>query len=678
MATRIGVDVGGTFTDLIMFDEKTNAITVRKDASTPSSPDLGVLNVVDQTTAEAIRRTALLLHGTTVGLNAIIERKGASVGLLTTTGFRDVLEIRRCTRGEIYNLTWMAPPPLVPRSRRLEAAGRILADGTIDQALSAADVRTAGAAFTASGIECVAVVFINSHANPEHELEAERLLRETGFSGEIALSHRVSGEYSEYERSSTTVVDAYIRPAVSGYLQRLERGLRDRGFAGECLVTRSGGGAMLFDDARSRPFETVMSGPVAGVAGAVRVCTVLGIKRALTADVGGTSFDTSLILDGRPSVQYAGIVDGLPLQTQWVDVRSIGAGGGSIARAEAGLLRVGPESAGARPGPACYGRGGTAATTTDAAAALGMLGHGRLAGGLQLDINAAHNAVAAVGNTLGLNVRAAAAGIISVAAAAMAQAMIEITVERGEDPRDASIVAFGGAGPMFGGLLARELNCSRVVIPTVAGNFSAWGLLCEDVVRSTARTFIRPLSAQTISEANGLLAQLFDKLQDMSAPAAALSEPHLEPALDLRYRGQEHTITLAPRTNGGARLVATVDEIVSAFGDEHERQYDHRLNLPVEILNVRATARVPLPVMPVDAAISGEAQQILDETFDAYSFSRKDTLPFRLISRAALRRGERYHGPALIIEDTSVTYVDHGFVIDVHATGALLLTDMDA
>jgi N-methylhydantoinase A len=677
MATRIGVDVGGTFTDLIMFDEQTNAITVRKDASTPSSPDRGVLNVVDQISAEAIKRTALLLHGTTCGLNAIIERKGASVGLLTTAGFRDVLEIRRCTRGEIYNLTWAAPPPLVPRPRRLEAAGRILADGTVDQALSGDDVRAAGAAFTASGIECVAVVFINSHANPEHELEAERLLREAGFSGEIALSHRVSGEYSEYERTSTTVVDAYIRPAVSGYLQRLEQGLRDRGFAGECLVTRSGGGALLFDDARHRPFETVMSGPVAGVAGAVRLCTELGIKHALTADVGGTSFDTSLILNGRAIVQYAGVVDGLPLQTQWVDVRSIGAGGGSIARAEAGLLRVGPDSAGARPGPACYGRGGTAATTTDAAAVLGMLGHGRLAGGLQLDFDAARSAVAAVGNALGLNVRAAAAGIISVATAAMAQAMIEITVERGEDPRDASIVAFGGAGPMFGALLARELNCKRVVIPAVAGNFSAWGLLCEDVVRSTARTFIRPLSAQTISEANGLLAQLFGKLKAMSAPEAALSEPLFEPALDLRYKGQEHTITMAPRTDGGATLVATVDEIVNAFGDEHERQYDHRLELPVEILNVRATVRVPLPVMPIDAAVSGEAQQLLDESFDAYSFSRRETVPFRLISRAGLRQGERYHGPAIIIEETTVTYVDHGFLIEVLDAGALLLTDMD-
>jgi N-methylhydantoinase A len=674
LATRIGVDVGGTFTDLIMFDEATNSITVGKDASTPSAPELGVLAVVDGAASAAVADTSLFLHGTTVGLNAILERKGADVGLLTTKGFRDVLEIRRSSRGEIYNLTWAAPPPLVPRSRRLEAAGRILADGTIDRELDADDVRAAAEAFTRLGIPCVAVVFINAHANPEHELAAERLLREAGYAGDIALSHRVTGEYSEYERTSTTVVDAYVRPAVSGYFRRLEDGLRERRFDGDCLVTRSGGGAMLFADARTRPFETVMSGPVAGVAGAVRLCAELGIDRAVTADVGGTSFDTSLILDGRPIVQYEGLVDGLPLQTPWVDVRSIGAGGGSIARAESGLLRVGPQSAGAVPGPACYGRGGTAATVTDACAVLGMLGHGSLAGGLQLDLEAARAAVGAVGEALGLSRQEAGAGIVAVAAAAMAQAIIEITVERGEDPRDAAVLAFGGAGPLFGGLLARELEIPQVVVPNAAGNFSAWGLLCEDVARATARTFIRPLTDDSIAAANDVLATLFAELQAEGRTIASAGAAALEPALDLRYMGQEHTITLRPQDDAGA-VVAPAEDIVAAFAAEHERQYGHALELPVELVNVRATVRVPLPDMATDAAIAAEDTAPVDETIDAYSFDRGAVVPFRLVSRAALKRGARLSGPAVVLEDTTITYVDHGFDVEVHATGALLLTD---
>jgi N-methylhydantoinase A len=677
MATRIGVDVGGTFTDLILFDDESNTITIGKNASTPTQPDEGVLTVVDAAARAGLDRATLFLHGTTVGLNAILERKGAAVGLLTTRGFRDILAIRRSTRAEMYNLTWSPPPPLVSRPLRLEAGGRILAGGEEETALDGDDVKTAGRAFTAAGVGCVAVVLINSHANPSHELAAERLLREAGFEGEIALSHRVTGEYSEYERTSTAVVDAYVRPAVTSYFRRLESGLRERNFGGDCLVTRSGGGAMFFQEAEGRPFETVMSGPVAGVAGAVALCSELGIDKAVTADVGGTSFDTSLIVAGQPIVKYEGEVAGLPLQTPWVDVRSIGAGGGSIARAEAGLLRVGPQSAGAMPGPVCYRRGGSEPTVTDAAASLGMLGLGELAGGLHLDIEGATAAVAQVGRELGLDDDAAASGIVAVAAAAMAQAIIEITVERGEDPRDAAIIAFGGAGPLFGCLLARELGISTVVVPNAAGNFSAWGLLCQDVARSLARTTIRPLADEALTTVETVAGELFDEMGAGAANAAWLGAASHELALDLRYSGQEHTITV-PASTDGRRLTSSAAELGEAFSADHERHYGHRLELPVEIVNVRATVRVPLPKMAPDAAVVTASRFEQSEVINAYSFEQRRRVEFELIDRGSLAPGAQLMGPAVIVEQTAITYVDSGFTAEVHPTGALFLRDRES
>jgi N-methylhydantoinase A len=677
MGSRIGVDVGGTFTDLILFDDESNTITIGKDASTSAQPDKGVVNVVDSAAPGGLGQATLFLHGTTVGLNAILERKGAAVGLLTTRGFRDILAIRRSSRAEMYNLTWSPPPPLVSRPLRLEAGGRILANGEAETALDEDDVRIAGRAFKAAAVGCVAVVLINSHANPSHELAAERLLREAGFEGEIALSHRVTGEYSEYERTSTTVIDAYVRPTVTTYFRRLESGLREREFRGDCLVTRSGGGAMFFEEAEGRPFETVMSGPVAGVAGAVRLCAELGIDNAVTADVGGTSFDTSLIVSGQPIVKYEGEVAGLPLQTPWVDVRSIGAGGGSIARAEAGLLRVGPHSAGAVPGPVCYRRGGSEPTVTDALASLGMLGLGKLAGGLELDIDGATAAVETVGRELGLGAEAVAAGIVSVASAAMAQAIIEITVERGEDPRDAAIIAFGGAGPLFGCLLARELGISTVVIPNAAGNFSAWGLLCQDVARSLARTKIQPLADETVASVEAVARELFDELEAGAADASWLGTASHEVALDLRYFGQEHTITVPARTEG-RRLVASASELREVFSADHERHYGHRLELPVEIVNVRATVRVLLPTMAPDAAVVSSSRSEHGAGIHAYSFDQKRKVDFELVDRASLTRGARLAGPAVIVEETTITYVDTGFTAEVHPTGALFLRDLES
>src|SRR3954447_9770212 len=521
MATRIGVDVGGTFTDLIFYDDETGEIRVGKEPTTPSAPEEGGLAAIDSVVPpERLRAARYFLHGTTVGLNSLLTRTGAVVGLLATRGFRDVLEIARGDRGDPYDLFWRQPPPLVPRRLRLPVTERMRADRRVETPFDVQDVHAAVEVFHAAGVTSVAVAFMNAYANPAHELAAEQALRDAGFDGEISLSHRISGEYREYERTSTTVIDAYVRPRMTHYLRALEARLRGAGFTGTAIVTRSGGGAMTFAEAEERPFETIMSGPVAGAEGAGELARTLELGNVITADVGGTSFDTCLVTDGRPQLMYQGAVEDMPVQTPWVDVRSIGAGGGSLAEVDVGgLLKVGPASAGAVPGPACYGRGGTLPTVTDAAFLLGMLGDGRLASGIVLDRAAAEGAIRPLAVRLGFDVEQTARGIMTIAAANMANAIREITIERGQDPREAKLMPFGGAGPLFGTLLARELELREIVVPPYAGNFSAWGLLGADLTRTAARTRIMRLREEAIPEANDVLKELFAGLGSRSAGA---------------------------------------------------------------------------------------------------------------------------------------------------------------
>jgi N-methylhydantoinase A len=676
MGIRLGVDVGGTFTDLLLYDDETGEAVVAKGASTPSAPEKGVIAVVsDALPGEQVAGAQFFLHGTTVALNALLERKGAVVGLLTTDGFRDVLEIRRGQRDSMYDMLWTTPQPLVPRRLRIPVPERIRSDGTVDVPLDVASVRTAAAALEQEGVESVAIVFINAYVNPAHELAARDALVAAGFTGEISMSHEVSGEYREYERTSTTTVDAYVRPVMSDYLQKLETGLAGLGLTGECLVTRSGGGSMHFGEARARPVETVMSGPAAGVMGGVELCRELGLANAVTADVGGTSFDTCVIVDGRPPIKYEGAVANMPLQTPWVDVRSIGAGGGSIASIDpGGLLVVGPRSAGAVPGPVCYGRDGHEPTVTDAAAVLGLLAFGELAGGVVLDIDAARDALARLGEPLALDAYDAAKGVLTIANAAMADAIRLVTVEQGQDPREATLIAFGGAGPLFATLLARELDIRDIVVPNYAGNFSAWGLLGQDVTRSAALTCLRWLDEEGLEDANRVLAGLFARLEHGTTPAGA-GEAVSEAGLDLRYRGQEHTLTVMPPLSGNA-LAAGVDEVRDLFESDHERTFGHRLTEPVEIVSVRAAVRRPLPRKRTVAKGQDGAHATSDRrAIEAYSFTRGEFMEFAVVQRSSLSGGSTCDGPAIVLDDTATTYVDADFTLGVHDSGALLLTD---
>jgi N-methylhydantoinase A len=670
MATRIGIDVGGTFTDLIFYDDDSGEIVVGKASTTPAAPEQGVLSLVGDVPLE---RSRLFLHGTTVGLNALLERRGAVVGLLATRGFRDVLEIRRGDRADMYDLFWTPSEPLVPRRLRLPVGERVRADGSVETPPAEEDVVRALEVFASEGVDSIAVAFVNAYANPAHELATESILRSHGFEGEITLSHRVSGEYREYERTCTTVVDAFVRPRMSAYLTQLQDGLRGRGFAGESLVTRSGGGAMTFAEAYERPFETILSGPVAGANGAAALALALGLDRAISADVGGTSFDTCLISGGRTPLLYEGSVVGLPLQTPWVDVRTIGAGGGSIAYTDVGgLLRVGPQSAGAVPGPAAYGRGGSDATTTDAALLLGMLGPGRLASGVQLDAEQARNALAPLRERLRFDSEEdVARGVVRIATAQMADAIREITVEQGEDPRAATLIAFGGAGPMFACLLADELGIARIVIPPHAGNFSALGLLGSDLTQTLARTRILLLADENLEAVEATLAELWSQLREPRHDDASV-EAHL----DLRYVGQEYSLTLPVPTAAGAIEVDAVS-IRALFETEYERSFGHTMDEDVEVVAVRASVVAPLPPLRFAGLLPKSAGDAQLEEQSAFSLSAGEWLTFPVVERSTLGARDELRGPAIVLEPTATTYLDAGFAARAHESGVLRIDRTD-
>jgi N-methylhydantoinase A len=678
MATRLGVDIGGTFTDLIFFDDETSEITVAKVPTTPGTPDEGAIAAVERALSPTqVASTEYFLHGTTVGLNALLERRGAKVGLLATKGFRDVLEIRRGARSPKNPLFWRQPEPLVPRELRIPITERVYATGDIHTPLVDDDVRDAAQVFEKEGVASVAVAFFNSYANPEHELAAERLLREAGYKGGISLSHRISREYREFERTSTTVIDAFVRGRLSQYIRRLDRKLSDSGFSGTGLITRSGGGSMTFDEAERRPFETIMSGPVAGAEGAAELARRHNLGPLITADVGGTSFDTCLIVDGRPELLFEGAIDNWPLQSPWVDVRSIGAGGGSVAYIDqGGLLQVGPRSAGAVPGAACYGRGGTEPTMTDAASVLGMLGEGKFESGMQLDFGLAIKALAPLAKALELSTDELARGIMRISAAAMANAIRELTVERGIDPTSMSLLAFGGAGPLMSSLLARELSVGRIIVPPYAGNFSAWGLLGADLTSSRAQTRPMPLDPQSLGVANEVFAAMFADLSRVKGLGSSTAETSAKQiVLDMRYVGQEHTLSVPMAGNTGA-VTASCEEILSLFKERYRRTFGGLLEVPAEIVSMRATLRRPLPrrsERPGVPVAPGEPA-----FHEAFSFVLQRRVPFRILRRDVLSPGAEVVGPAIINESTATTYVDANYTAVSDASGCIFISPVTA
>ena len=677
MASRIGVDIGGTFTDFIVYDESGNKVIIDKIPTTPQSPEKAVIEVIKRNLCQKeLEKIDFFLHGTTVGLNSLLERKGSKVGLLCTKGFRDILEIRRGDRDEMYNLFWQPAPPLVPRFLRLEIEERLFANGNVHKKINTEQVKDACNKFIKEKVDSVAIAFINSYTNKDHEILASKILIESGFKGQISLSSMVSGEYREYERTTTTVIDAFVKTRMSNYLNSLKKNLNELGYKGTFLVTRSGSGSMTFDEAEDRPFETIMSGPVAGAEGAGELSRKLNNTNMVTADVGGTSFDTCLIINGRPQIQFEGKILGLPVQSPWVDVRSIGAGGGSIAYLdEGGLIRSGPQSAGAVPGPACYDKGGIQPTTTDAAFYLGMLGEGKLASGLQLNKSLAEKALNSVGSQIGMSAFDAAKGILKIGSANMADAIREITIEQGIDPRELKLLAFGGAGPLMSNLIANELDIKEIVVPPYSGNFSAWGLLGADLLQMNARTKILRLSDEAISECNDILKELFKELEQRQKIDFSTSSQIKEIALDMRWMGQEHTITLKLEDEKDGKISMDTETLKNKFMEEYQKTFGSKLDTVIEIVSTRASLRVQLPRKSESGKIDEVGIEVSNSQIECYSFTEDKKIQFDLVARSKI--DSKVSGPLIIIESTAITYVDINYDVNKDSNGNLILVNRE-
>ena len=669
MALTLGVDIGGTFTDFVWAED--GALRVLKVPTTPAQEE-GFLAGLERLPMGKIRR---IVHGTTVATNALLEGKWAVTALITTAGFRDVLEIGRQNRPSLYDLFCDRPPPLVPREWRLEVPERLDARGRVIRPLDEEAVRELAAKIKAGGIQAVAVVFLFSFLNPVHERRVEKILREEGIKAPITLSSEVLPEFREYERASTTVMTAALRPVVEGYLSRLSGALASRGIAAPILVMQSSGGVAGTEEAARVAAALLLSGPAGGAIGARRVGLAAGFPDLITLDMGGTSADVALIRDGEITLTPEREIAGRPVRLPMVDVHTVGAGGGSIAWIDpGGGLRVGPRSAGAVPGPACYGRGGTEPTVTDAHLFLGHIPGERPLGGLRvLSQDLAARAIEGVARALGLKPEQAAWGILEVVEATMERAIRVISVERGHDPREFALVAFGGAGPLHGASLARKLGIPRVLMPAQAGVLSALGLLSADLVHTFVRSLVVPLDGISPERVNGILSgfrrEAEEILEGEGVPPGA--RKYL-PVADLRYRGQafELTLSLPDRPLTPEDLESLAEE----FHREHERRYGYSVpGEPVELVNLRLTAvgETDKPELPRHPA-GGSVEGALIERRLLY-FGGEGWREAPVYVRGRLPAGAELRGPAVIEGDESTCLVPPDARAYVDAYGNLIL-----
>jgi N-methylhydantoinase A len=672
---RVSMDIGGTFTDVVAYDEETGTYAAGKSSTTPADLTDGVLAGLEQVVGSP-SDIGFTVHGTTQGLNAFLQRKGERVLLLATQGAGDVYHIARGNRTRLYDVHFRKPEPLLPRADIVEIPGRLQHTGAELEPLDEDAIRAAARRARDEGFGAVAVAFLFAYVNPDQELRAEAILREElGDDIAISLSHRVAREWREYERTSSAVIDAYTAPIVRRYLERLETEMRSRGLAVPLHVMQSSGGIVTAESARELTLQTLLSGPVGCTMGGVALARLLGRPNLICIDMGGTSFDVSLVVDGKPDVSSEAELEGFPLLMSVVNIHTIGAGGGSLAYAEAGGLRVGPQSAGADPGPACYGRGGTRPTVTDANLVLGRVDAANFAGGqMTLDVEAARRAIADLGEELGVETIELAEGIADVANAKMAQAIRTLTVEKGIEPRDFALVACGGAGPMHAVFLARELGIREVLIPRFPGAFSAWGMLETEVRKDASRAYFTPLSELDKADLAGLLSELeavgFAGLSDEGITQEI---GRVEHALDLRYIGQEYSLTI-PLTGAGEPLEEDFEAGVSGrFHEAHQLRFGHsNPGAPVEIVVVRSTALG-------DLGRAEPTQLEPAETTDYPSSTRAVTFgrgshDAQIVRRDDLGRGAVVDGPAVISEQTATTVVPPGATATVDEFGTLVVS----
>lgn len=662
---RVGVDVGGTFTDVALMTADGDFVTAKVPSTANQSE--GVVEGIRKACDEAdLEPTTIeeFAHGMTVSVNALLERNGAKTALVTTKGFRDVLEIGRQDRPALYDLEAEKPDPLIPRRRRFGVPERTTTDG-VERPVDEAAVREIAAELRDRDVECVAVAFLHAYAHPKNERRAVEVLRDE-LDVMVSASSEVLAEFREFERTSTTAVDAYVTPAIDDYVGSLEERCAQEGIPTPHIM-QSNGGIADAETIREHAVTTILSGPAAGVVGASRAAETVGEVRDLagfvTFDMGGTSSDVSLVREGEAERTTDTEIDGIPIRTPMVDIHTIGSGGGSIAWVDAGgALRVGPESAGADPGPACYGRGGERPTVTDANVVLGYIGERTALGGeLELDVEAAEAALSMLAEEADLDSALAAAhGVYRVANAKMTQAIREVTVERGFDPREYGLVAFGGAGPGHAAELAAALDIETVIVPVGGGVLSAYGLLDADEQHDAVRTRLTLLSDADPEAVEAVYDDLTEEvLAEVEDPSAAT----VETSADLRYAGQSF------------ELVVTVGEsfdptsLRERFNAEHERAYGYSTDEAVEVVNFRVTASIARGVEPIDYEGAGDAVVDTREAhFDGKSYETS------VYDRLSIPVDATVSGPAVLEQQGSTVVIPPAWTGRVQSDGALVLT----
>jgi len=677
---RLAADIGGTFTDIAVFDDRSGKLTFGKALSTPERLVDGISAGVEKA-GSRYGSAGLFLHGSTVAINTVLERTGARTALIITEGFRDIYEIGRINRPDAYNLFFGKHVPLVERSLRFEVKERVLADGEIDHPLDEDEIVRLGERMRELDIEACAILFLNCYAKSDHEARAKAILEQNNPDMFVSASHELSQEYREFERCSTVVANAYIGPKVRRYIGEIDAHIRGAGFRGSFLIVQSTGGLYEAGQARSQCIRMLESGPAAGVIGTQALCRALKIENAIAFDMGGTTAKAGVIYQGEALTTGAALIGGydkaLPVQIAMTDIFEVGTGGGSIARLVDGGLRVGPQSAGAAPGPACYGLGGTEPTVTDANLVLGRLAGDRFLGGeMRLDLPAARAAIGRIAKPLHLDITAAADGILRIATTAMSYAVKGVTTERGLDAGQFALVAYGGAGPLHAVAVAREIGIRRVIIPQAPGLFSAFGMLFSDLRYDFVRTWLCRLEDASFRDMEKVYATL--EKEGRAAIAGTSVKPQkitLRRAADMRYVGQEHAVTVdIPLSVFTRRDEKAIKRLFDAM---HDLRYGTCAPAePAEIVSLRSTvsgilrkppqARIKRGrATPPKAAFTGKRPVDLGEPGGF-----RATPTYR---RAELLAGNKIKGPALIEEHASTTVLMSGDVLTVDEHGNLLI-----
>ncbi|MDB5508734.1 MAG: hydantoinase/oxoprolinase family protein [Hyphomicrobiales bacterium] len=679
---RIAVDIGGTFTDLAAFDERTGELHFGKALSTHGQLVDGIQDTLNGAGIEA-KDAYLFLHGSTIAINTLLERNGAETALLITEGFRDIYEIGRVNRPDAYNLFFSKHEPLVRRSLRFEVPERLRADGEVHKPLDQEAVRSLVRSLKGRGVQSVAILLLHSYRNSAHEMRVKEIVLEEMPGVFVSASHELSQEYREFERVSTVAANAYVGPRVSAYLGELEGHLKEAGFRGSFYAVQSTGGLFPIAHARRDCVRMLESGPAAGVIGAQAICAQMGLGDAIAFDMGGTTAKAGVISKGEPLTTGSALIGGyekaLPIQIPMIDIFEVGTGGGSIARmGEGQSLRVGPQSAGSMPGPACYGRGGTEPTVTDANLLLGRLDESHFLGGqMPLDKAASMRAMASVATPLGLDEIAMADGILRIAVTSMSHAVKAVTTERGLDAGAFTMVVYGGAGPLHASAIAREIGIRTVLIPFSPGHFSAFGMLFSDLRYDYVRSCFRRLDEASFEELEAMYGDMEGEGRAAIAESAVKpSEIRLAYAADMRYVGQEHAVSVDLPLD----LIRAKDRgaIKREFDKVHAVRYGTSAPAePADLVSLRLTVsglmQKPSPREVAEGSRTADPGATL-RTKNVYFRDAGAFVPTPVYERSKLRRGNEISGPALIEEHASTTVIQPGDTLTVDAFGNLLVS----